>query len=401
MDSSWNYFSSAQLLFGPGAVARLEEEATKSEWKRVFLVSDSNLEAAGLIERVVKPLSAAGCQTVVFSEGEAEPSIDVANRAIESGQLADADAVVGLGGGSNMDVAKIVAAVLTHGGDARSYFGSDRVPGPVMPLVCIPTTAGTGSEVSHCAVLTDTEAEIKVSTQSNHLRPRIALVDPELTYDCPRQVAADSGIDALTHAVEALTAVPARELQVPEGESCSYEGSFPVTDCLAEKAIELLGSNLVNAVNEPGKSAAKDAVALAATLAGMAFSNAGVALVHALEYPLGGVLHCSHGAGNGLLLPFVMRFNLPAREGAFSRIAELLGVDVSGLSQQEAGLLGIERIERMREEIGIPLRIRELGGRQDQLELFADKTWAIQRLFWLNPRKASREDVLAILQAAF
>jgi alcohol dehydrogenase class IV len=269
-----------------------------------------------------------------------------------------------------------------------------------MPLVCIPTTSGTGSEVSHSAVLTDTANQIKVSTQSNHLRPALALVDPELSYSCPRQVAADSGIDALTHAIEAYTAVEFDKLVVPAGEKCAYEGSFPLADCLAEKAIELIGENLVAAVNDADQQA-RDKMALAATLAGMAFSNSGVALVHALEYPIGGVLHCSHGAGNGLLLPYVMAFNLPAREAAFAAVARLLGVDTTGLSDHEAGQKGIERVEKIREQIGIPLRIRELGGREDQLPMFAEKTFAIQRLFWLNPRPASLEDVLEILQQAY
>jgi alcohol dehydrogenase class IV len=401
MNHSWNYFSTAQLSFGPGSVSRLEQEAARHNWQRAFLVTDENLVSAGLVQAVAEPLAAAGCQLELFSGGQAEPSIEVASQAIDVGRQSAQDVVLGLGGGSNMDLAKIVAAVLTHGGDASSYFGSEQVPGPIMPLVCIPTTAGTGSEVSHCAVLTDTDNEIKVSSQSNYLRPMIALVDPQLTYSCPRQVAADSGIDALTHAIEAYTAVESSRLQVPEGQSCSYEGSFPITDCLAEKAIQLLGENLVAAVNDASNTAAKDAVALAATLAGLAFSNAGVALVHALEYPLGGVLHCSHGAGNGLLLPYVMRFNLPARVEVFARIAELLGVETDGLPAADAGLRGIEHVEQIRRQIGIPLQIRELGGRRDQLELFADKTFEIQRLFWLNPRQASREDVLEILQNAF
>jgi alcohol dehydrogenase class IV len=177
-------------------------------------------------------------------------------------------------------------------------------------------------------------------------------------------------------------------------------GSFPLGDCLAEKAIQLIGDNLVAAVNDADEQA-MDNMALAATLAGMAFSNSGVALVHALEYPLGGVLHCSHGAGNGLLLPYVMKFNRPAREAAFARLARLLGVDTSGMSEQQAGDKGIERVEKLREQIGIPLRIRELGGREDQLPMFAEKTFAIQRLFWLNPRRATLDDVLGILQDAF
>tara|TARA_B100000809_G_scaffold262460_1_gene313475 strand:- start:484 stop:1686 length:1203 start_codon:yes stop_codon:yes gene_type:complete len=400
MSSSWNFYTADQLTFGRGAVTRLAAEAAARDWQRALLVTDANLQEAGLVETVARPLEEAGCQLEVFDGGEAEPSIETASRAIERAAGCQPDVIVGLGGGSNMDLAKITAAVQTHGGEAGSYFGMDKIPGPVMPLVCIPTTSGTGSEVSHSAVLTDTANQIKVSTQSNHLRPALALVDPELSYSCPRQVAADSGIDALTHAIEAYTAVQFDKLVVPAGEKCAYEGSFPLADCLAEKAIELIGENLVAAVNDADQQA-RDKMALAATLAGMAFSNSGVALVHALEYPIGGVLHCSHGAGNGLLLPYVMAFNLPAREAAFAAVARLLGVDTTGLSDHEAGQKGIERVEKIREQIGIPLRIRELGGSEDQLPMFAEKTFAIQRLFWLNPRPASLEDVLEILQQAY
>jgi alcohol dehydrogenase class IV len=400
MGSSWSFFTSAQLTFGPGAVKRLAVEATGRGWQRALLVTDKNLQAAGLVDRVAEPLKQAGCQLDLYDGGEAEPSIDTAERAIERARAFRPDVIVGLGGGSNMDLAKITAAVFTHGGEASSYFGMDKIPGPVVPLVCIPTTAGTGSEVSHSAVLTDTANQIKVSTQSNVLRPALALVDPELSYSCPRQVAADSGIDALTHAIEAFTAVEFDKLVVPPGETCAYEGSFPLGECLAEKSIQLIGDNIVAAVNDKDQQAMAN-MALAATLAGMAFSNCGVALVHALEYPLGGILHCSHGAGNGLLLPYVMAFNLPARETAFARIASLLGVDTSGLDDREAGLKGIERVEQIRRQIGIPLSIRELGGVEEQLPLFAEKTFAIQRLFWLNPRPATLEDVLGILQEAF
>lgn len=400
MDKSWSFYTAGQLTFGRGAVGQLAAEASGAGWQRALLVTDANLVEAGLVEMVAGPLREAGCQIELFEEGEAEPSIETATRVIERAARCQPDVIIGLGGGSNMDLAKIAAAVQTHGGEASSYFGMDKVPGPVMPLVCIPTTSGTGSEVSHSAVLTDRANQIKVSTQSNYLRPGLALVDPQLSYSCPRQVAADSGIDALTHAIEAYTAVQYNRLVVPPGEMSAYMGSFPLADCLAEKAIELIGINLVAAVNDADEQA-RDQMALAATLAGMAFSNSGVALVHALEYPLGGVLHCSHGAGNGLLLPYVMKFNRPARESAFARIAGLLGVDTSGMTEQEAGDKGIERVEELREQIGIPLRIRELGGSEDQLPMFAEKTFAIQRLFWLNPRPATLDDVLGILQEAY
>jgi len=187
---------------------------------------------------------------------------------------------------------------------------------------------------------------------------------------------------------------------MPPDELGPYEGKTPMTDLLAERAITLVGQHLVSAVEQPENLDAREGMALAATLAGMAFSNAGVALVHAMEYPLGGALHCSHGAGNGLLLPYVMRFNLPVRQREIARIAELLGEDVDGLSQSEAAERGITAVERLRETIGVPTRIRVLGGTQEQLPDFAAKAFAIKRLIDLTPREPSEANVLAIYREA-
>jgi len=174
-----------------------------------------------------------------------------------------------------------------------------------------------------------------------------------------------------------------------------------LSDSLAQRAIELCGAHLETAVETGDNTVARDGMALAATLAGMAFSNSGVALVHAIEYPLGGVLHCSHGLGNGLLLPYVMRFNLRERIETMAKIASWLGVDTTGLDAAAAAVAGIERIEEIRKSIGIPHRLRDIGATRDQLEMFADKTMPIQRLFWLNPRRATKDDILEILNDAF
>ena len=270
-----------------------------------------------------------------------------------------------------------------------------------MPLVCVPTTAGTGSEVSHAAVLTDTQGQTKISSLSHFLRPALAVIDPKLTLTCPPRASADSGIDALTHAIEAYTAVAYNELDVPAEEPFPYDGKQPLGDCLAERAIELIGQHLATVVREPDNLVAREGMALAATLAGLAFSNNAVAVVHALEYPIGGALHCSHGAGNGLLLPYVMRFNLPNRKAEFARIAQLLGEKTEGLSETAAAEKGITAVERLRAAIGIPQRIRELGGTLDQLPTFAKKSFEIKRLMLLNGRQPTEADLLEILQAAY
>ncbi|HZN34404.1 MAG TPA: iron-containing alcohol dehydrogenase, partial [Pirellulaceae bacterium] len=399
--TAWSFHSAGQLVFGRGAVAQLGELVARRRLRSVLVVTDRRLATAGLVERVLAPLAAAGIATHVFDEGEPEPSIAVALRAADAAARLAPDCVLGLGGGSNMDLAKITAILITHGGPPSRYFGFGNVPGPVLPLVCVPTTAGTGSEVSHAAVLTDTENHIKVSTLSQFLRPALALVDPALTDSCPRQVTADSGIDALTHAIEAYTATDYQDLEAGPHEPVAYEGRHPLGMCLAEKAIALIGEHLVTAVKDGANRAARDGMALAATVAGLAFSNCAVALVHALEYPLGAVLHCSHGAGNGLLLPHVMRYNLSARAESQAAIARLLGENVAGLSSAAAAERAIAAVQRIARAIGIPQRIRDLGGNREQLPVFAEKAFAIKRLMNTNPRRPTQADLLAILEAAF
>ena len=300
------------------ACRQLGDVAERLGIKKLFVVTDRVLANAGPLAAVRDPLAEAGVSVEVFTGGEPEPSLAAADACIAAAGRANPDAVLGLGGGSNMDLAKITAVVLTHNGNPRDYVGEDKVPGPLLPLICVPTTAGTGSEVSAASVLTDTENLLKVGVLSNYLRPRVALVDPLLTVSCPPRVTAESGIDALTHAIEAYTAIDNADFPLLQAERSTYQGRHPLGDCLAEKAISLIGANLKRAVADGRDLAAREGMALGATLAGLAFSNVGVALVHALEYPVGGATHCSHGAGNGLLLPAVMRFNLPARRKEFA-----------------------------------------------------------------------------------
>jgi alcohol dehydrogenase class IV len=250
-------------------------------------------------------------------------------------------------------------------------------------------------------VLTDQETQLKVGVLSNYLRPRVALVDPLLTLSCPPKLTADSGIDALTHAIEAYTAVDNEVFPLPAGERSAYQGRHPLGSLFAEKAIALIGANLRTAVKQGDNLAAREGMALGATLAGLAFSNVGVALVHALEYPVGGATHCSHGAGNGLLLPFVMRYNLPDRKTEFASIARLLGEDVAGLDESSTAERAITAVESLRGDIGIPLRLRDLGVRESQLRPFAEKAHAIKRIVRVNPRVPTVADLHGILQDAF
>jgi alcohol dehydrogenase class IV len=401
MRTTWSFHSATHLLFGRGAAAQLGDLAVRQGVKRVLVVTDSHLLKAGLLETIHAPLSESGVAVEVFSGGEPEPPLRVALECIAAARHFRPDALLGLGGGSNMDLAKVTAVTLTHGGSPRDYLGDEKVPGPILPVFCLPTTAGTGSEVSAAAVVTDTDNAIKVSTLSNFLRPRLALVDPLLTVSCPPKVTADSGIDALTHAIEATTAVDNEHFPLHGGERTVYQGRNPMADLMAEKAITLIGQFLRRAVHHGDDMEAREGMALAATLAGLAFSNAGVALVHALEYPVGGAVHCSHGAGNGLLLPYVMRFNLPTRARSFAHIARLLGEETTGLSDEEAAERAITAVERLRHDIGVPARLRDIGVKQEQLRGFAEKAANIKRLLRVNPRSATADDLEGILKAAY
>lgn len=401
MRTTFTFNSAGQLIFGRDAVSQLGDVVRRLAAGRVFVVTDAALAKAGVVERIRSALAAANVEASIFDGGVPEPPLSLTQTCVTAARRFQAEAVLGLGGGSNMDLAKITATVLTHGGSARDFIGDDQIPGPIMPLICVPTTAGTGSEVSGASVLTDTEKKMKVGILSNHLRPRVALVDPLLTVSCPPKVTADSGIDALTHAIEAYTAVDNEVFPLPEGERTIYQGRHPMGDLLAERAIELIGANLRRAVADGHDLAAREAMALGATLAGLAFSNVGVAVVHALEYPLGGATHCSHGAGNGLLLPYVMRFNLPARIARFGRIAQLLGKDISGLDEQIAAMRAVEAVEQLKTDIGIPQRLRDLGVTHDQLPVFAEKAFAVKRILRVNPLPVTAQDLEEILRTAW
>jgi alcohol dehydrogenase class IV len=401
MRTVWTFHTANQIVFGRNAVNQLGEVARRVQAKRVLVITDPVLAGAGLIERVQAPLMEAGIEVEAFTGGEPEPSLNAAEACAKLGHKVRPDAVIGLGGGSNMDLAKLTATLLTYPGSPRRFFGEDQIPGPIVPVICVPTTAGSGSEVSGASVVTDQEARVKVGILSNYLRARAAVVDPLLTQSCPPKVTADSGIDALTHAIEAYTAVDNESFPLPPGERSTYQGRHPLGDCLAEKAISLVGQFLRRAVADGNDLEAREGMSLAAMIAGMAFSNVGVAVVHALEYPIGGAIHCSHGLGNGLLLPYVMRFNRPARVPQFARIARLLDDKVAGMNDEDASHHAIKAVEKLRTEIGIPHRLRELKVEEKQLRGFAEKAHSVKRVCRVNPRTVSVEDLEGILNEAF
>ena len=401
MRTTWNFHSAGQIIFGRNAAAQIGDVASSLKAQRAFLVTDRTLVSAGLAAPLRTMLETKGIRVAVFDGGEAEPSIRVALACYDAALQTRPDLLVGLGGGSNMDLAKIVAVLLTHGGHPRDYVGEGNVPGPILPVIAVPTTAGTGSEVSGASVLTDEERQLKVGVLSNYLRPTIALVDPLLTISCPQKVTADSGIDALTHAIEAISAVDNAEFPLPAGEFSMYQGRHPLGECLAEKAIQLITRHLAEAVHNGQELYPREAMHLGSLLAGLAFSNIGVALVHALEYPVGGAVHCSHGCGNGLLLPYVMEFNKPARLETMAHLAEVMGVRIAAQTVEAAADAAIQAVRDLRRQIGIPDRLREIGVRESQLSSFAQAAFGIKRMLRVNPRQATIEDLEGILRAAY
>ncbi len=400
MRTTWNFNTAGQIVFGRDSVSRLGEIARENGADSVLLVTDQSLVDAGLAQRATAPLLEAGVEVQVFSGGQPDPPLHAVNEALEQARSLKSQMLIGLGGGSNMDLAKAVATLLAHGGTCRDYAGDQLVPGPVHPLILVPTTAGTGSEVTGASVLNDTDAGAKFAILSNHLRPRVALIDPMLMASCPASVTADSGIDALTHAVEAYTAIDNEDFPLPEGERTIYQGRHPLGDMLAEQAIELVGRHLRRAVEQGDDYEAREGMALAAVTAGMSFSNVGVALIHAMEYALAPVAHTSHGRGCGLLLPYVMRYNSSARPKQMAKIASLLGEDIGGLSDQEAAERGIAAIVKLKADIGIPARLSDVGVGAEDLPEMAEKAFGVKRILRVNPREVTLDGVKSILESA-
>jgi len=401
MRQQWTFSTAGQIIFGRNTIRHLGKIVRQLGAQRAFVVTGQHLVAAGAVDKALDSLREAHLAFDVFEGGEAEPRVAVARGCIESARVASPDLIVGLGGGSNTDVAKMTATVLKWGGDPSDYFGENKIPGPIMPLIAVSTTAGTGSAVSPVAILTDEQRNLKISISSNYLRPRVAIYDPVLTVSCPPKVTAESGMDALTHAIEAYTCIAYNALPVDPDRFAPYAGKFPLADVLAERAIQIIGANLRQAVYEGRDLTAREAIHLGALLAGMAFSNAGTAAVHALQYPIGTLTHTSHGLGNGLLLPYVMEYNLPAHPQAFANIARWLGEETERLSVWEAARRSVEAVQRLKADIGIPMRLRDIGIAEEQLPDIARTALGIERLIRNNPRPLSAETLEGILRRAF
>lgn len=401
MRGEWRFHSAGEIIFGRGTVQRTGETARRLGARRVLLITDGALIGAGLHKGVEQSLAEAGVTVDRYAESQAKPTVDGVAACVAAARDKGYDALVALGGGSNIDLAKATAVVLRHGGAAGDYFGENQVPGAGLPVIAVSTTAGTGSEVSGASVLADPPNNRRGSILSNHVRPQAAIYDPLLTSSCPPAVTADAGIDALTHAVEAYMA-PDYVLEAGSPDPATpYQGRYPLTDLLAREAIALCGRYLRRAVYKGADLEARENMHLASLLAGLAFSNAGLTAVHALEYPIGVATGCSHGAGNGLMLPFVMAYNAPACPERLAEVARLLGERVDGLSDVEAALKGAEAVQRLKAEIGIPLRLRDLGVEEQALPSLAQGAAAVARLIAANPRPLDAGSLERILREAW
>jgi alcohol dehydrogenase class IV len=400
MRGEWRFYTAGEVIFGRGVVRRTGEAVRNLGAGRVCVITDGGLISAGLHEPVLASLAEAGVEADLYDGGQAKPTLDAVAACREAIQGKAYEALVAIGGGSNVDLAKAVAVLLRYGGSVEDYFGQHMVPGPILPLVAVSTTAGTGSEVSGASVLADPANKRRASILSNHLRPSVAIYDPLLTLSCPPMVTADAGIDALTHAVEAYMVVDHRH-EAGEEPPGVYTGRSPLSDILAEQAIVLTGRYLHRAVYKGGDVEAREGMHLASLLAGMAFSNAGLTAVHALEYPVGVATGCTHGAGNGLFLPYVMEYNIPACPDRLASVALLLGEEVGGLSAWDAAELAVEAVQRLKVDIGIPLNLRDLGIEEEELRPLAKATAQITRLLALNPRPLDVDALEGILIQAW
>ena len=391
--------STRNLVFGTGQRAALPGYAA-TLGRRALVVTDERLSAEADFHVIVDGLRKAGVDVKVFDRTIAELPLDCINNALEAGAAFGADMVIGIGGGSCLDAAKVAALLLTHGGRASDYYGEFKVPGPVLPLILLPTTAGTGSEVTPVAVITDPDRALKVGIASPHLICHTAICDPELTYSCPPGLTAVSGADALTHAIEAFTTVR-RE---PTGNIVHehvFLGKNALSDHYALLAISHISASLKRAYDDGQDIEARQRLMFGATAAGLAFGVAGTAAAHAVQYPVGAMTHTAHGAGVAVMMPYVMEFNRSYCEAEIGEIGQAMGLDVKGRPAEQQADPTIDAVATLFASIGIPKTIADLGISKDQLPQVAEQAMGSARLIKNNPRPLDLASMTVLVEAAF
>jgi alcohol dehydrogenase class IV len=375
--------STKSILVEPGSSSRIGELVKSLGCKAVLMVTDPGVKGAGLLQAGLNGLQQNGIAVTLFTDVEADPPVHVIDAAVKLAKQANVDGVVSIGGGSSMDVAKLVALLAVGKEKLDDIYGVGMAKGPRLPLVLAPTTAGTGSEVTPISIVTTGEGE-KKGVVSPVLLPDWAVLDAELTLGLPAPVTAATGIDAMVHAIEAYT---------------SKRLKNPLSDALARDALRLLGGNIHEVCRNGDNREARHNMLLGSMLAGMAFANAPVAAVHALAYPVGARFHVPHGLSNSLVLPQVIRFNAPAAEHHYGELAEILVPGAKGGSADRTKAL-VEMLSALPTELGLPTRLRDVGIAAKDLDALADDAIKQTRLLINNPREVVRDDAFAIYEAS-
>ena len=371
------------ILVAPGASRKIGELFERLGCRSVLVVTDTGVRDHGLLDPALAGLAASGIGTALFVDVVADPPEAVIQAAVAQARGAGVDGVLGLGGGSSMDVAKLVALLALGREELDAIYGVGLAKGPRLALVLAPTTAGTGSEVTPISIVT-TGAGEKKGVVSPPLLPDWAVLDADLTLGLPPHVTAATGIDAMVHAIEAFT---------------SKRLKNPISDALASQALRLLTANIEEACRNGQNREAREAMLLGSMLAGMAFANAPVAAVHALAYPIGAQFHVPHGLSNAMVLPHVVAFNAPMAEALYAELAEIIVPGAKGLAADKTAAL-VEELGALAPRLGLDTRLGSVGISHNHLPRLAEDAMKQTRLLINNPREVTSEDALAIYEAA-
>jgi len=386
----------ASVIFGSGQRAALGM-MTAQIGKRALVCTDARLGNDPQFLAIIADLKANGVEVKVYDRTEADLPIEGISGCVAECAAFKPDVVLGIGGGSCMDMAKCVSVLLKHGGSLRDYYGENKILGPVFPVIAVPTTSGTGSEVTPVAVIADTERGTKVGISSPYLIPVAAVCDPELTVSCPPGLTAVSGADALTHAIESFTAA-ARTVTPDLTVKNVFVGKNVLSDAFGLLALQNIFKALRSAVKDGKDIEAREQMMLASLAAGCAFGAAGTAAAHAIQYPVGNETHTPHGMGVALLMPYVMEFNRPNCVAVFAQIGRAIGL--AG-TDDELSHKVIDEVAKLLKDIGIPVTLKELGLPEDKQDWTAESAIGAARLVNNNPRKLDVDAMKAITRAAF
>lgn len=371
-----------RIVSGFGSLENLGDELKRLGANKVLVVTDPGIKAAGLLDHLAKTLDVTGFSYHLFTEVEPDPGIEVAAASLQAAKALAPDAIIGFGGGSSLDISKVTSVMLTNTGPIEAYFGMELVPNLGVPLILIPTTAGTGSEVTSICVLSDTRNKVKKGIVSEHMFARSVILDPELTIGLPPHITAMTGMDAFVHAMESFTGVAATVF----------------TDTLNLQAIRMIAANLRKAYANGDNRKARENLLYASCLAGMAFSNTQNGLDHALALAIGGKFHLPHGLLTAYICPWVMEFNLLANPAKFIEIARAFGEDTEALPEIEAARLSVKAVKSLLDDLGISYRLSSYDVPREDIPALAAAAIGATRLISNNPRKVTEKDVIRILE---